>query len=171
VKTLFSVDALLAAYSTMTFAAENETVVPRKNVPIQNNPVVQDNPIKSITTVPIKPEPEKPVQAPNPKWPDLDMFKSLAILKTLPPVEYDRFYDGVELIIKVVSELEEMPRLCPGLPAYNLMGCAHAGGFNKCTIILRDDAYIRSLGWTTALVLRHELAHCNGWPKTHPGIR
>lgn len=85
---------------------------------------------------------------------------------TLPPVEYDRYYDGLELIIRIADDL----LFECGLPRETTMGCAKPRG-NTCTIILREDAFIRSLGWTTAIVLRHEMAHCNGWPSNHPGLR
>jgi hypothetical protein len=50
------------------------------------------------------------------------------------------------------------------------MGCAKPQDA-KCAIIMLDDTFIRSLGWTTGHVLRHEMAHCNGWPPDHPGLR
>jgi hypothetical protein len=30
---------------------------------------------------------------------------------------------------------------------------------------------MKARGWTTALLLRHETGHCNGWPSDHPGQR
>lgn len=86
---------------------------------------------------------------------------------TIPPEEYDYYYDGLELIIRTVDDLTPE---CPHMPRATGLGCAKPRG-NTCTIILRDDAFIRTLGWTTALVLRHEMAHCNGWKDDHAGLR
>jgi hypothetical protein len=46
---------------------------------------------------------------------------------------------------------------------------AHPNG--GCHVIMLPDDVIRATGWTTGLLLRHELAHCNGWPGDHPNIR
>ena len=42
---------------------------------------------------------------------------------------------------------------------------------DSCRIILIDDAVMKARGWTTELLLRHEIGHCNGWPGNHPGER
>lgn len=85
----------------------------------------------------------------------------------LPPVEYDHPYTGV-LVTTVATTLKGVRDLCP-LPA--VYGCAfrmHSGG---CLIVLAPDKDIREAGWTTELVRRHEIGHCNGWPSNHPGAR
>lgn len=42
----------------------------------------------------------------------------------------------------------------------------------ECRVIILADAVIEALGFTTPeFVLRHEIAHCNGWPATHIGAR
>jgi hypothetical protein len=35
----------------------------------------------------------------------------------------------------------------------------------------RLEKTIEAGGWTKELLLRHETAHCNGWPGDHPGKR
>ena len=34
-----------------------------------------------------------------------------------------------------------------------------------------DDDVMRKWGWTTGMLLRHEIGHCNGWPGDHPDQR
>lgn len=41
----------------------------------------------------------------------------------------------------------------------------------RCTIWLAPDEVVRARGWPITLVLRHELAHCNGWPANHLGAK
>jgi hypothetical protein len=33
----------------------------------------------------------------------------------------------------------------------------------------RPKEIVRAAGYIPAIVLRHEIGHCNGWPKEHPG--
>jgi len=85
----------------------------------------------------------------------------------LPPAEYDRPYTG-KLTVEVVT-LAQLLATCSTALASSL-GCAFPGP-NRCRIILLDEAHIQAVGWTVELMLRHERAHCNGWPGDHPGKR
>ena len=40
-----------------------------------------------------------------------------------------------------------------------------------CDIYIVEDGVLKASHYTLAFVLRHELAHCNGWPGNHPGAR
>lgn len=88
----------------------------------------------------------------------------------LPPAEYDKPYTG-RLILETVPNQEELAKFCgkayiPGLT----LGCSQRRA-DSCKIVLVPDAIITMNGWTRALMLRHELGHCNGWPGDHPGAR
>jgi hypothetical protein len=83
----------------------------------------------------------------------------------LPPIEYDYPYTGKLTIERVTSE--QLMARCSAATAISL-GCAFSGSGN-CFVLLVDDTSIKALGWTYDLLLRHELAHCNGWPAYHPG--
>jgi hypothetical protein len=86
----------------------------------------------------------------------------------LPPVEYDKPYDG-DLTIKMVATLEELRERC-GTRIPKMLACAFHNS-KSCVIYLVEDSVMRQRGWTTGILLRHETGHCNGWPGDHPGER
>ena len=91
----------------------------------------------------------------------------------LPPVEYDKPFAG-KLEEVVVKSREEMDASCKriGLSLPNVpLGCGKLLAADHCVIYLARDEVNRSVGLTTDLVRRHEVGHCNGWPKEHPGGR
>jgi hypothetical protein len=88
----------------------------------------------------------------------------------VPPPEYDYPYKG-ELVVRHVSQ-KEVREACPSAK-YTLgvaLGCAHRWP-TSCHIILAPEADMKAAGYPPELVLRHEIAHCNGWPGDHPGAR
>jgi hypothetical protein len=86
----------------------------------------------------------------------------------LPPVEYDHYYEG-DLTIRVVPTLEELLARC-NITNPITLACAMVYEKN-CVIYLLPDETMRKRGWTTGLLLRHEIGHWNGWPGDHPGER
>src|SRR5262245_10713988 len=86
----------------------------------------------------------------------------------LPPVEYDQPCKGRLGVITVGPEF--MNRICPRTSFPVTLGCAFVGK-DECWIVLAEDATIESYGWTTEIVKRHEIGHCNGWPGDHRGAR
>lgn len=88
----------------------------------------------------------------------------------LPPVEYDKPYKG-KLTVETVPDQETLARFCGAayVPGKTL-GCASHDA-TSCRVLLVPDEIIKARGWTRALMLRHELGHCNGWPGDHPGQR
>jgi hypothetical protein len=134
--------------------ASAETYTPLKVKPAPNTTVVPMTPFKSpAPTAPVKPLPLK---------------KAFYIL---PPAEYDHPYEG-DLTIKIVATLEELYALC-GLKediTPNALACAFPSS-NSCIFLLVSDEIMRKRGWTTGLLFRHEIGHCNGWPGDHPGER
>ena len=91
----------------------------------------------------------------------------------LPPVEYDKPFGG-KLEEVVVKSREEMDASCKriGLSLPNVpLGCGKLLAADHCVIYLAREEVNFSVGLTTDLVRRHEVGHCNGWPKEHPGGR
>jgi hypothetical protein len=89
----------------------------------------------------------------------------------LPPVEYDHPYRG-KLTLRKAKDQAEIRRFCSSV-SFNL-GFAPACGYvypDRCDIMVLADGEIRKLGLTPEVVLRHELAHCNGWHEDHRGAR
>lgn len=109
---------------------------------------------KSVTTVSVEVK----------KAPPLIPIPPLSI----PPAEFDRYYTG-QLTIVTSPTIEDLWLHCPGVSS-SAIGCAHQSDA-KCKIVILDDKFIRATGSTTGHVLRHEMAHCNGWPSHHPGLR
>ena len=94
------------------------------------------------------------------------LFATSASAQTyIPPPEYDRAYKG-HLIISRIDSTPEVGRLCGQTDP--MISCSRPRD-NECDIIMATDDVIRTLGYSVDIVLRHEIAHCNGWPKDHPG--
>lgn len=73
-----------------------------------------------------------------------------------PPVQFDRPFRGPTTIRFLT--LDQLAHLCGG-PA---LGCTAIGG-------ARCDINIAHVGQDAELI-RHERAHCNGWPAWHPAM-
>ena len=93
----------------------------------------------------------------------------------LPPVEYDKPYTGELEIVRLASE-QEIQAIC------KVSKSKYACAFRKeepvgemapkCRIFMLIDKQLRAYGsGFPALVMRHELGHCNGWDKDHKGGR
>ena len=98
-------------------------------------------------------------------------------LRLVPPKEYDHPYAGLgigKLEIIYAESQDEVRRLCPGsvFPKAGAYGCAHSeytGYAGGCKIIVAPAADMNWAGIWMALTIRHEIAHCNGWPADHRG--
>lgn len=88
----------------------------------------------------------------------------------LPPPEFDYVYEG-DLTIVMVKTVEELLILC-NVEHQNTLACSiRAYDGKSCVIIMVDDDLMRRRGWTSGLLLRHEMGHCNGWTQAHEGQR
>ena len=90
----------------------------------------------------------------------------------IPPAEFDRPYKGKLTIIRE-PDLEKLRKQCSPTASPLVgasIGCAHHDD-TSCTVYLASDDAIRARGFTSAIVLRHEIGHCNGWPGGHPRAR
>jgi hypothetical protein len=90
----------------------------------------------------------------------------------LPPEHYDYPYPGALTIIRASSE-QEVRDLCPTAKFGSIGALACRKGWDNysCTLVIATDDVIESWGFPPELVLRHELAHCNGWGQNHWGVR
>jgi hypothetical protein len=80
---------------------------------------------------------------------------------TPPPPQYDHGYSGP--VIERILPLEEARKLCAdiGITADGCSGIIQPSG--ACYIVLPSDGFD-----TVEAYRRHELAHCAGWPASHP---
>jgi hypothetical protein len=88
--------------------------------------------------------------------------------RIFPPAEYDHYYEG-DLTIKIVDTLQELHDICQ-LEGTKLLACS-TRNHSSCIIVMVRDEIMRQRNWTTGMLLRHEMGHCNGWPGDHPGER
>jgi hypothetical protein len=87
----------------------------------------------------------------------------------LPPPQYDKPYNG-ELEIQFFSNAADVDQACKGKG--ESIGCTWIPADHKpCRMFLATEELAKRKGKNYAFVLRHELAHCNGWrhPKTTEG--
>jgi hypothetical protein len=87
----------------------------------------------------------------------LAMTTTAAIGYFDPPVRFD--HPNKNVIVKWVAR-GELYRYCGG--DFNAVGCARPS-FKPCIIFA-----VHYNEWSDARLLRHEIAHCNGWPANHP---
>jgi hypothetical protein len=85
----------------------------------------------------------------------------------VPPEKFDYPFRG-KLVVKRVDS-NQLMQAC-SIATLQSLGCAFVNN-DRCLILLVDDETIRAKGWTKELMLRHEQAHCNGWPQDHAGAR
>jgi hypothetical protein len=85
----------------------------------------------------------------------------------MPPSKYDKPYDG-ELEIRLFSNAADVQQACKIMDGVGSdTGCARVPGDHKrCWLYLASEDLTKREGRNYALLLRHELAHCNGWK--HP---
>ncbi len=84
----------------------------------------------------------------------------------MPPSHYIHSYPGVVQTLEVpVDALQIFCATAPRKRALPVAACSVAGD-GQCTILIRPaDDFVEPM---RAAVLLHELAHCLGWPATHP---
>src|SRR5262245_2668562 len=93
--------------------------------------------------------------------------------KILPPKEYDHPFQGTVVEI-IATEIEQMAIACAPNPlAAKAMGCAAKVdrpeyAYPRCYVFIAPDWYLKKNRVTLDAVRRHEIAHCNGWPQSHP---
>ena len=71
----------------------------------------------------------------------------------------------------MVKTVEELLILCNIESQITLACSIRAYDGKSCLIMMVEDEAMRKRGWTTGLLLRHEMGHCNGWTQAHEGQR
>ena len=92
----------------------------------------------------------------------------------MPPPQYDYPYKGP--LIEHVLPLAQVDAACTAMgfvrtPAQKyatIYGCQHTKD-GICTIVIPQANGWQINDQDQAMVRRHELAHCKGWPNDHPG--
>jgi hypothetical protein len=98
----------------------------------------------------------------------------------LPPVEYDKPFFGKYTEVRVGAAV--MAKVCPKTPFPVTLGCAVSNLMrdseeritvpaSECVVYIADDDILEKAGWSYDILMRHERAHCLGWPASHPGQR
>jgi hypothetical protein len=141
--------------STTTVAKTNKTAPPVER--------------PGVTVVAKTKEPALPAQS-QPKLPAKSEPKREG-LRLMPPKEYDHPYSGAgALVVTHAASQNEVRELCPraAFPRAGAFGCAQTlpGG---CWVVVAPEADMKVVGLTMDITLRHEIAHCNGWPGDHRG--
>jgi hypothetical protein len=111
--------------------------------------------------------------------PTMAATKGTRYTATFPPPDYDVSYKGVLTIERTQTE-DEVRKACPSVAnEKRALACALVYGADvnrnmpgyKCHIYMVNDSILKEFGAAGAVfafILRHELAHCNGWPADHP---
>jgi hypothetical protein len=86
---------------------------------------------------------------------------------TIPPVEYDNPYRGTWIVVRLPT-IEAVKSACN--KNRDVLACGGLVG-NVCLIHMVSDKVLQSRELTYAMVLRHEIGHCNGWGADHAGAR
>jgi hypothetical protein len=92
----------------------------------------------------------------------------------MPPAEFDTPYTGELTILRMATE-QDIRDACPDTDwEKSFQGrstaCTRVASPRKqCWILIASDQALKARHQNYAAVLRHELAHCNGWPTDHKG--
>jgi hypothetical protein len=92
----------------------------------------------------------------------------------MPPAEYGHMDYMGEVSIVRPHTIREFQQLCPSFGA--TFACSRiwwptATTAGKCQIVIVDDWLLQAARWSYEGALKHEMAHCLGWPADHPGMR
>jgi len=83
----------------------------------------------------------------------------------LPPAQYD--HPPQIPVIEYVLPWNELQKVCHAQERPGVWTNYTGAGLWGCSIVKDGKCYVARLDVPD--VRRHELAHCNGWPKDHPG--
>jgi hypothetical protein len=94
--------------------------------------------------------------------------------KELPPLEYDKPYNGALFLWYPGEHVRDICGYSHIAVSDVVAGCTlidQDRSAGKCVVIISDDRTLASIGLTSALAIRHEIGHCNGWGDDHRGAR
>ena len=125
-----------------------------------------------MQTVP-RTRPKPPPPPPPAQVETVAIKPSLNSLNILPPIEYDKPYDGKIVMVTAASK-EHLRLMCGNTIETNRLGigCALLNRTTSvCRIIVAPEADIIAAGYSLKLVIRHENGHCQSWSGKHEGSR
>jgi len=100
-----------------------------------------------------------------------DLMARARRVTALPPVEYDKLYEG-RLVVTRAESQDGVRKLCSrAVFRGHALGCRRRLEEGECEIVLASDETIKAVGVIPAVVFRHEQGHCNGWGSDHKGAR
>jgi hypothetical protein len=88
----------------------------------------------------------------------------------VPPAQYDHPYHG-QVIIQLVRSEEELEQLCHNNVRPSIACALEPWRPDTCLIYMVTHDIREKYGWSVAIILRHEIGHCNGWPGDHRNSR
>jgi hypothetical protein len=92
-----------------------------------------------------------------------------SVAYVVPPKEYDHPFGGTVIVLPARDQ-KQVRELCPKAKFMGAaLGCPEITSSWDCRVVLAADSVIKAAGFPPALVKRHEIAHCNGWPADHRG--
>jgi len=88
---------------------------------------------------------------------------------TIPPKLYDHPYAGNLEMVRIA--VEDIPEVCPNVRT--TIGCTFPYlRENRCVVaLIAPELAEQRMHLPYEIILRHELAHCSGWPADHHGGR
>jgi hypothetical protein len=106
------------------------------------------------------------------------------VMHTMPPAQFDVPYTG-KLTVWTYASSKDLRAVQSNAAEGNSdkgLKNAHWGGwafaslpkkeqppYSRCSIHIVDAKVLKAAGRDYASTLRHEIAHCVGWPQDHPG--
>jgi hypothetical protein len=146
--------------------------IPRPPLPIPNVVALMPPTVPLTRSAPTPIPPPTPAAIPIPPQrpipPPIPVMMPILPRIMLPPPEFDHAYAGKLTVLKEDNYVF-IRHVCS--ETANPIACSFrtfdsvSGVTISCLIMLGPDV------WNDERVLRHERAHCNGWPGDHPGAR
>ena len=87
----------------------------------------------------------------------------------LPPPKYDGPYMGGQLIITKWNDYSLIRMICMDTP--NPIACWYKTYETVSVMLISCLVMLGPVAHDNALVLRHEIGHCNGWTDKHEEAR
>jgi hypothetical protein len=147
----------------LILCSQGAAQIPRPPMPIPNVVALMPPVAPLLRSAPTPIPPQRPI-IPPPTPVMMPILPHVA----LPPAEFDHPYTGKLTVLKEDNYVF-IRHVCSDTK--NPIACSFrtyddkTGETLSCLIILGPDV------WGDERVLRHEMAHCNGWPGDHPGAR
>jgi hypothetical protein len=135
---------------------------PHPPLPIPNVVALMPPTVPLVRSAPTPIPPQRPIPPPTPVM--MPILPHVA----LPPAEFDHEFTG-KLVILREDTHAFLRHVCRDVP--NAIACSYrtydsiSGETLSCLIMLGPEAH------NDERVMRHEMAHCNGWPGDHPGAQ